>query len=275
MISKKQISPIVILCFIFACAQNIDAMRCGIKPLKLAYKTRQITIAHFPNGDPNSPLKRLQRIYDSLENVEPNCFATVEKTNACKYQESCCLLAKNSVKLAKKGKAIRLKEISADNDAVHIDILKDIVKSLSILQQKNVEAHAISASRYEADIEPLRQEFCELIKNISECLVYSANIHGTTFQDCCERYYKKNPQGIFATKHMTPQEHEREKLQDECNEINKELMKNNGYPLNQNILLSWRDHSMDRAYVEAWLDAIEGAMRGHDQYYRKDGGNVY
>ena len=281
LINKKQISFIFILYFTLTCAQTIHAMRCGIKLLTQPRKARQIILTSFPNGDPNSPLKKLQQIYDSLENIEPICFATVEKTNACKYKSSCCLLAKNSDKLAKKGKAIRLKKISTDNaagdiDALYIHLLKDIAMRLSIIQQKNVEAQNIFlASQDKKTIEPFHKELSELTKNISECLTYSANIYGTTFYECSGRYYKKNPRGLFdSTKDMTPQEHEREKSQNECNRIYKSLMKSNGHPLNQNILLGWGKHTMDPAYLGAWLDGIESAMKDHDDYIKK-GGGVY
>ncbi len=276
----KQIPFIVILCFTFVYGENVHAMRCGIKSLMQPHTARHIIVTSFPNGDPNSPLKKLQQIYDFLENIEPTCFAAVEKTNACKYKNSCCLLAKNSTKLAKKGKAIRLKNTSTDHeagdvDAVYIHILKDIAMRLSILQQKNTEAHNIfSASQNKETIEPFHKELCELTKNISECLTYSANIYGTTFYECSARYYEKNPCGLFFTQDMTPQECEREKLQNECNKINKELMKSNGYSLNQNILLGWGKHTMNSAYIGAWLAEMKKVIKEHDDYV-KNGGGIY
>lgn len=274
MILKKQILYIFIVFFTFACAHNIHAMRCGIKLLTQPSKARFLKIQIVD-------LTKLQQIRDSLENIEPICFDTVEKTNPCKYQDSCCLLAKNSAQLAKKGKAVRLEKIATENDAdtvdaVYIDILKDKAKRLVLLQQKNEEAQNIfSESQFKEALEPFYKELCELTRNISECLTYSANIYGTTFYECSGRYYEKNPRGLFdSTKHMTLQEREREKLQNECNKINKIIMKSNGYPLNLNILLGWGAHTMDPDYIGAWLDGIERSMRAHDDYV-KGGGSVY
>jgi len=273
MTSKKQISFIIILSFILACTPNAHAMRCAIKPLKLTRTTPLKALSLCSTlGKSNDDLKKLQHISESLYNIAPKgCF-----TDGCENHKSCCLLARNDAEKAKQGKAIRLKEMAGKNDDAYIDILKDTVKRLLLLQQKNVKTQSILlASEDKEAIVPFYKQLCEFTKNVSECLTYSANIYGITFYEASERYYEKNPQGLFnSTKHMTPEEREREKLQDECNRINKALMKSNGYPLNKNILLGWGAHTMDPEYIGVWLDGMEQAMRAHDDYV-KNGGGVY
>lgn len=273
---KKQITYILTLCFMVVCAQNIDAMRCNIRSL-LAHKTSRFKAQSFcSKSEKSDDQKKLQHIHDSLKAIHPSCFAVMTKGSACPHQDSCCLLAKNDEAQAKKGKAIRLKKMLTDDGSACVHILRDTKLRMLILEEKNVAVQKIVAESQDKEaIEPLRESFSTLIVNISECLTYSANIYGKTFYEHSADYYAQHPRGLFdSTKHMTPMDRERERLQYECNEINQKIMKDTGYRPNKNILLGWGAHTMDRAYVGAWLDGIERAMRGYDQL-RKDSGNDY
>jgi hypothetical protein len=266
---KKQIAYIFTLCFIFACAQNIHAMRCNFKSL-LTHKTSRFFCSKSEKSDDQ---KKLQQMYDSVRNVAPKGFLT----DACINHDSCCLLAKNDAAQAKKGKAIRLKKMLTEDGSGSVYILRDIKLRMLILQEKNVEVQKIVAESQDKEaVEPLHENFRKLIKNASECLTYTANIHGKTFYEHSADYYAQHPDGIFnSTQHMTFCDRERETLQNECNKINKEIMKDNGYTLNKNILLGWGEHSSsDLVGARAGLKGIESKMPAYDQL-RKDGGGVY
>jgi hypothetical protein len=278
MLFNKHISSILFLCFIVVYAQSIHAMRSSIKTLKLASKTQHNKMLFCNKSD----LKGLQQIYTAIGNINPMCFDEITKGDACKYKGSCCLLAKNNAKQAKKGKAVRLQKASDLYGPTNVDnvykifVLTGLVKRLATLQQKNAEAQTIFLASHDKEaLAPLYKQLRELTRDISECLTYGANIYGITFNQCSERYYQKNPQGLFdSSKDMSLQERERENLQNECNKMYRDLMKSNEYPLNKNILLGWGKYTMDPSCLDSWFNNIKQAMADHDTY-KKNGGGVY
>lgn len=261
------------LCFTFACSQNVHAMRCNIKSL-LVHKASCFQLLSFwsKSEKPDGDVKKLQQMYDSLWHVAPKGFLA----DACINNNSCCLLAKNNEAQAKKGKAIRLQKMLTEDDSASVHMLRDIRLRMLILQEKSAAVQKIGAESQDKEaIEPLRESFSKLITLTSECLTYSANIYGKTYYEHSADYYAQHQDGIFnSTQHMTPIDRERAELQNECNQINKEIIKSNGYSLNKNILLGWGEHTCsDLASVLAAHARIENAHRGHDQ--QKNSGNDY
>ena len=266
------------VCLTFACSQNIHAMRCGIKSLTQPRKTREFKALSFCSKSEKShdDLKQLQRIYKSLPSNNPNCFEVVTKKKSCKYGDNCCMLAKESIEKAEKGKALRLQKENHVDGQVYIEMLRGIEKKLTSLLRKHVDAQSVVLESSDKEsLESHHKAIKERITMMAECLIYSANIYGMNFYDCSAQYYKENPKGLFdSTKHMTPEDRERENLQNECNETYKSLMLGIGIPRNKNILMGWGKNMMDPYYIFDWLDAIQSAMRDHDDY-RKNGGSVY
>lgn len=265
MLFAKHITSIFTLCFIFACAQNIDAMQCNIKNIKslLTQKTSRFESLSFWSKSDND-VKKLQQVYDSLWHVGPKGFLT----DACINNNSCCLLAKNNEVQAKKGKAIRLKKMLTEDGSASVHMLRDLKLRMLILQEKNAEAHKIVAESQDKEaLKPLRESFSKLITLTSECLTYSTNIYGKTFYEHSADYYAQHQDGLFnSAQHVTQTDRERAELQDECNQINKEIMKSNGHSHNRNILLGWGAHtSSDLAGALAGLAYIEDVHRAYDQ----------